>query len=95
MSTIVIVRFHVKEDHVTAFTAAMRGVKESLPKVDGCEQVQAFVDADRPRHFTLVERWSSRERHQAHISHLKESGVWEKLSAQLESAAETHYHTEL
>jgi heme-degrading monooxygenase HmoA len=58
----------------SAFEQLMRQVQVALPQVPGCEAVRVMYDVADPTRYTLLEHWSSRERHAAHLAHLGASG---------------------
>ncbi|KJZ12538.1 hypothetical protein TW85_15765 [Marinomonas sp. S3726] len=91
----VIVHFKAKEEMREDFKAILIDVKTSLPKVKGCLSVQAFSSNEDNNDFSLVETWESIAFHQAHISHLVESGDWASLESLLIEPPQSTYLNEL
>ena len=66
MSIGVIVEFRTKADSDGAalITNTFKDRLESVTrKYDGCESIYLYVDPDDANHFSLVERWASREKY--------------------------------
>jgi len=95
MDAHLIITFTVKTDRVTAFSEIMRQVKSDLPKIDGCKAVRIFNDKSNACVFSLIETWTSEERHKAHIDSFMKSGGWDHLSSHLACDPVSSYHREI
>jgi quinol monooxygenase YgiN len=95
MSLQVLVRVCVQPKKRSAFEQLMRQVQVALPQVPGCEAVRVMYDVADPTRYTLLERWSSRERHAAHLAHLVASGDWARLREHLAEEPVSAYLSEL
>lgn len=91
----VIISFDVKSGNEEKFQQVLASVKESLPQVSGCHDVEIFSDESDSSKFTLVETWDSKEAHQAHISKVVESGDWAAIEALLEAQPSSSYYQRL
>lgn len=85
MSINVIITFKSKPEKLAAFVKILNGVKNDLPKVEGCKAVQIFNDINEPGVFTLVETWDSEGMHKKHIEGVMASGGWGHIASHLAS----------
>jgi quinol monooxygenase YgiN len=95
VSTNVIVMFRSLPEKLAAFSAIMAGVKNDLPRVEGCIAVHVFNDNNDPCAFTLVETWESEAAHKRHIDGVVSSGGWSHIASHLASDPVSSYYTAL
>lgn len=95
VSTTFIVHFHTRPEFTTAFAATLPSVREQLPQVDGCIDVQVFRDEADPDRFCLIERWESKAQHETHMSNIVASGRWQQVLDQLAEPPRTSYFQEI
>lgn len=91
----VIISFDVKNGNEEKFLEVLASVKESLPKVSGCHDVEIFSDESDSSKFTLVETWDSKAAHQAHINKVVESGDWAEIEGLLKVQPSSSYYQKL
>ncbi len=94
MSTNVIVTYNVKPEALPLFATIVQQVKMTLPLVEGCEGLTVYNSTQTPTIFTLVEKWTSQEAHQAHIKKITDAGMWDQLMALVEKV-EHDYFTQI
>ena len=88
-----LITFRAKEDQLEAFEVLLKSVKEELPAVEGCNGVSVFRHSEDGTAFTLVEDWSCKACHEAHVDGLVASGAWEQIEALLLEAPNGRYLT--
>lgn len=76
MSVTLIVTLVARADSVAEIAKVLEEVKVYLPKVDGCESVRICRGLDDPAHFTLIESWSSRSKHDTYQRGVADAGGW-------------------
>lgn len=76
MSVTLVVQLVVKPESIGEIARTLEEVKSYLPKVDGCETVRIYRGLDDRRVFTLVEEWTSREKHETYQKNVAEAGGW-------------------
>lgn len=54
-----------KDGQVEDFRAALVGLAAKVKRLDGCEGVEVFQEADAQTRFHFIERWASIEAHKA------------------------------
>jgi len=91
MNIIVIVNFETKEDKVSDFSKILENVKIELPKVEGCLGVNIFQSSSMANQFTLVERWETKELHQANLDKLVKNGTWDTIASHLSKEPDSDY----
>jgi len=93
MSVKLIITFKIKKEKLASFLNIIKDVKINLPKVDGCQGVIALQSEDDKYTITLLETWENTEKHKAHITHVVDSGAWEKIASHLsEDPVSGYYH---
>ena len=95
MTTNVIVTFNVLPEKRASFIDILNSVKNDLPTIEGCNNVQIYSDKKNNQIFTLVENWDSEEKHQSHISGVVESGDWNVIESHLAEAPKSSYFEKL
>ena len=95
MSTTFIVHFHTRPECTAGFAATLPFVREQLPQVDGCIDVQVFRNEAEPDRFCLVERWESKAQHETHMANIAASGRWQQVLDQLAEDPRTAYFQEI
>ena len=92
MQTTLIIELEAKADSLAELHTILASVRETLPGTKGCRDFRILQSPDTPAKVTLIEEWSSRAAHQAHISDLVASGGWDALAALLASAPVSTYY---
>lgn len=91
MSIHVVVQFNSLPGKRAEFENIMRSLANDLPGVPGCQGVQVLQNAEDACCFTLVEKWDSREVHNAHIDGLVADGTWEAIAEHLSEEPNSGY----
>jgi quinol monooxygenase YgiN len=95
MSIHVIVSFHALSQKLPAFEQLLGAVERDLPQVECCESARVFCDTTDRTRFVLIETWSSRSQHEAHLQRVLASGGWDHLRSHLACDPTSSYYAEL
>lgn len=79
-----IITFEVKPESLNSFLSLMDSVKTELPKAEGCLSVDIYQNMEMSI-FTLVEKWTSAELHQKHLTKVVASGDWNVIRSYLKA----------
>jgi quinol monooxygenase YgiN len=92
MSITLLVTLVAKPESVEEIARVLEDVKSYLPRVDGCESVRICRGLDDPAVFTLIESWSSREKHETYQRGVAEAGGWSHFLVHLGSDPVSVYY---
>jgi heme-degrading monooxygenase HmoA len=68
MTSYMVFETHLDPDHAESFPGIIRDKLRDVYEFDGFEGVvKCWRDAADPNHFLLIERWATREHHQAYL----------------------------
>lgn len=91
----VLVTFETKPESTQTFAALLKNLSHELLHVNGCSNAQAKTCVDNPQRFMILESWSSKEAHAAHLEKVIISGTWEQIAQHLSAAPVSHYYWDL
>lgn len=93
MSVTTVTRFHAAEGQEEVLLALQSEGRRRMLAADGCESFDILRDQSDPRSSAFVQKWSSREAHDAAFGELiMASGHLEKVLAALdEGVVQTFY----
>jgi len=94
MPITLIVTLVAKPDSIDEIARVMEDVKSYLPTKDGCESVRICRGLDDPALFSLIESWSSRDKHEAYQRSVAESGGWGHILGHLASDPVSTYYAD-
>ncbi|WP_309663834.1 antibiotic biosynthesis monooxygenase family protein [Tabrizicola sp.] len=94
MTMTLTIAFKIKPDRLADFAALLTQVQNELPGTKGCRDLRVLQNADVADEILLIERWSSREAHRAHIDEVIASGGWEHVAIHLAADPVSTYFTE-
>lgn len=92
MSITLLVTLVAKPESIAEIESTLLQVKDYLPKVDGCESVRICRGLDDPALFTLIESWSSRDKHETYQRGVAEAGGWGHFTRHLVGDALSVYY---
>jgi quinol monooxygenase YgiN len=85
MSITIIVELRVKSGLEGAVADRLKVAVPETRSIEGCLEITAHRDVDKPNHFVVIECWSSREAYQAYADSRRQSGALDVMAARLES----------
>lgn len=91
MSVHLVINFNVRNEKLLSFKEIMSTVKENLPTVPGCLNIEILQHIENPLQFTLIEQWDSEKTHQRHVEGLVSSGKWNFIIDHLQESPITGY----
>lgn len=95
VSTYLMIRFNVAEDHLRDFLDIMTDVNGLMADEEGFISAQVYRNADDPLSFTLIEQWQSRALHEKHYDAIVAAGDWANILAMLSAEPEMSYNAQL
>lgn len=95
MHVMLIITFEIKKEKLQSFMKIIQNVKQQLPQVDGCQDVNIMKIHDNPNTITFIETWESIEKHQNHIKKVVDSGDWEYIYSHLLKEPKSAYYSKI
>ena len=96
MSTILVINFHVRDEHYDTLVGILEGAKRDLPgNGEGCSAVRVLQDVHDKNRFKLMETWDSVETHQVHFEAINASGDWPNIVKMMQVEPQREYYREV
>jgi quinol monooxygenase YgiN len=90
----VVAKFTFKEGKLEEFMTMMQNPETGLSVTQSSEgyiDIEVLVDEDEPNVLVLVQKWKTKENHQAYVQMRRDSGMFDKLTEMLEVQPEIRY----
>ncbi len=91
MTCVVLLELEVKEEAVEGLMAGLKDIFPDTRAYEGCIDVYASQDQDKPTTIVMVERWESRAHYEKYFAWRTERGDIENMSQALSAPPSIRY----
>lgn len=81
MGVTVLVELTIKAEFADGYCSRLQEAFAETRAYDGCEDIAAYRDEQKPNQFIVVERWISRAHYERYIEWRRSQGTFERLAA--------------
>ncbi|MCH9670932.1 MAG: antibiotic biosynthesis monooxygenase [Gammaproteobacteria bacterium] len=91
MATTILLEATAKAGTGASLVAFFKSILADTRAYDGCIGVEVCTNQDEPDVVVLIERWESRAKYEKYLGWRAETGVVDKIVAQIEGAPSIRY----